>query len=305
MRVRPFATFAFLLTLLAPATVHAAPPGFAFLELPSGARAGSLGGAYASVAEGADAIFWNPAGLQAVRGTQLSMHHTESIQHLRHEHFALAGRLFGGGLATSLRAMYSEPIEERDELGNLVGTFGAHDLEFALGYGTEVAPGVTFGMTGLYVRERIANQAAGTWGLGAGAAWQPSSWPRLRLAASAHNVGPAAHYTIDGVAGRAVGLPMALQMGGTWRAAVASGMDLGSTLEVRTTRGRPGVLMLGEELATPVGAALRAGLRVGDDVSTLNFGAGWTAGAFRLDYAFSPSRLDLDDTHRFSLGAQF
>lgn len=304
MRVRRLAALPSLLLLLATAA-NAAPPGFAFLELPSGARAGALAGAYSSVAEGAEAVFWNPAGLEGVRGTQLSMHHTESIEHLRHEHFALAGHLFGGGVAASVRAMYSEPIEERDELGNLIGTFGAHDLEFALGYGAQVSSGVTFGFSGQYVRERIANQAAGTWAMNTGAAWRPASLPRLRLAASVHNIGPAAHYTIDGVAGRAVGLPMALQAGGTWRTGVASGMDLGSTLEVRTTRGRSGLLMLGEELSTPVGAALRAGVRVGDDVSALSFGAGWATGGFRLDYAFTPSRLDLDDTHRFSLAAQF
>lgn len=305
MRLRPAFLLALVIGLLPALPARSAPPGFAFLEMPAGARAGALGGAYTSVAVGSEAMFWNPAGLDGAKGVQLSGSHTESIENLRHEHFAIAGRMFGGGLAASVRAMYSEPIEERDELGNLVGTFGAHDLEFALGYGTTVSPGVTFGMTAQIVRERIANLAAGTWALGAGTAWEPTSLPRLRLAMSAHNVGPAAHYELDGVRGRAVGLPMALQYGGTWRMPVASTMNLGSTLEVRSTRGRAGVLMLGEELDTPAGAALRAGLRLGDDVSTLTFGAGWSAPGFRLDYAFAPSRLDLEDTHRFSIAAQF
>jgi pimeloyl-ACP methyl ester carboxylesterase len=47
--------------------------------------------------------------------------------------------------AASLRALYSEPIEERDDVGNLIGSFGAHDLEFGLGYGRSVAPGLSLG----------------------------------------------------------------------------------------------------------------------------------------------------------------
>ncbi len=305
MRVRVASSIGLAAGLLWSAAAWAAPPGFAFLEVPAGARAGGLGGAYVSVATGAEAVFWNPAGLESVTRTQLSASHTESFQQLRHEHVAVAGRLFGGGLAASVRAMYSEPIEERDDIGNLIGSFGAHDLEFALGYGTEIAPGVTFGMNGVVVRERIANLAAGTWGMDVGTAWQPSAWPSVRLALAAQHLGPAAHYTLDGVPGRDVALPMALQAGGTWRTSFGNGLDLGSTLEMRTTRGRAGVVMLGEELATPVGASLRAGVRMNDDLNAMSFGAGWVNGGFRLDYAFAPSKLGLEDVHRFSLGAQF
>ncbi len=305
MRSRFLSSVGLAVGLCTAAAAWAAHPGFAFLEVPAGARAGGMGGAYASVARGAEAVFWNPAGLDGVKGTQLNATHTESIQQLRFEHVALAGRMFGGGLAASVRAMYSEPIEERDDIGNLVGSFGAHDLEFALGWGGSVAPGVTFGLTGQYVRERIANLSAATWAMGAGTAWQPEALSNLRLAASVQNLGPAAHYTLDGVPGRDVGLPMALQAGGTWRSTFGSGLDLGSTLEARTTRGRAGVVMLGEELATPVGASLRAGVRVGDDLNTVSFGAGWASSAFRLDYAFAPSKLGLEDVHRFSIAAQF
>src|SRR6185436_5586478 len=51
------------LSLLLALPALAAQPGFAFLEVPAGARAAALGGAYASVATGAEAAFWNPAGL--------------------------------------------------------------------------------------------------------------------------------------------------------------------------------------------------------------------------------------------------
>jgi len=289
--------------LAAPAAAQ--QPGFAFLEVPGGARAAALGGAYASVARGAEAAFWNPAGLAKFDGTQLSATHTETYEHLRHEQVALAGRLLGGGLATSLRAMYSEPIPERDEFGNLTGSFGAHDLEFLLGYGRATAGGASYGLTAQIVRERIADLAATTWAMGAGAAWDLGILPGARASVSLHNVGPSGHYLIDGEQGQPVRLPTALQLGVSLAHATFENLTGLLAIEGRATRGRRALLSVGGELESPVGAALRFGLRSGDDVATWSAGAGWKSGALHVDYAFIPSRLELDDTHRFSLSADF
>src|SRR5688500_17559264 len=106
-----------LLSGLAARLAAAEPAGFAFLEIPAGARASALGGAYASLGQGVDAVFWNPAGLAGVKGVQVMGGHYELYEKLRHDHFAVAGRVPGGGIGGSIRALYSEPIEERDELG--------------------------------------------------------------------------------------------------------------------------------------------------------------------------------------------
>jgi hypothetical protein len=286
------------------ATAGAAPSGFAFLQVPAGARAAAMGGAYMAVAQGAEAAFWNPAGLADFTGTQLTATHTETYEHLRHEQVAVAGRLFGGGMAASLRAMYSEPIPERDDLGNLIGAFGSHDLEFLLGYGRTIA-GVQMGVTAQHVRERVADLAAGTWAFGAGAAWGVPLLAGARASVSVHNVGGSAHYTITGVQGQAVPLPTTLAAGLAWSRPAFRGLDGRLSLEAHATRGRPGLFAIGGELEAPVGASLRAGVRAGDDVASWSLGAGWRMGGLSVDYAFVPSKLALDDTHRFSLGARF
>jgi hypothetical protein len=283
----------------------ASQPGFAFLEVPAGARAAALGGAYASVARGAEAAFWNPAGLADFTGTQFTGTHTETYQHLRHEQVAVAGRMFGGGLAGSLRAMYSEPIPERDNLGNLVGSFGSHDLEFLVGYGRKVGGGMSLGFTAQIVRERIADLAASTWALGAGAAWNLSAIPGARASLSVHNVGGAGHYSFEGTSGQPVALPAAVHGGVSLAHGTFQDLTGLLALEARATRGRRALLSLGGELDSPVGAALRFGLRSGDDVASWSAGMGWRTGALRVDYAFVPSRLELEDTHRFSLSAAF
>lgn len=301
---RPLLAAAAALALLAPAA-GAAPPGFAFLETPAGARLSALGGAGATLASGVEAAFWNPAGLDGVRGVQLAASHFELWQALRHEDVAIAGRLLGGAVSASLRALYSEAIEQRDEFGNLTGSFGSHDLEFALGYAAPVAPGVTLGLSGQIVRERIAELSAQTWAVNVGGAWDVARWPGLRLALGAHNLGPSASYTIDGVEGEAVALPAAVQGGLSYAAPVGRGLEARGALETRVTRGRGAVGIVAGELAGVGSAALRMGLRVNDDVANVSLGAGWNLTGLLLDYAWVPSRLDLEDTHRIALRAQF
>ena len=119
------------------------------------------------------------------------------------------------------------------------------------------------------------------------------------------NVGPAAHYTIEGVQGQAVGLPMAVQGGLSYALPAGSRFNLRAALESRFSRGRSGIGIAGAELSDASGAALRFGLRVNDDASSVSAGAGYVVGGLRLDYAYVPFKLDLGDTHRMSFTATF
>jgi hypothetical protein len=285
----------------------------AFLEIPAGARASALGGAFASLAQGVEAAFWNPAGLEGVKGIQITGTHVEYLQTLRLDQFAVAGRSFGGGVAASLRALYSEPIEERDPDGNLTpeGSFGYHDLELALAYGCSVAPGLSAGGTVQALRERMAEVSASTYAAGFGATWTPARVNGLRLGFGAYNLGKAARYGLEGGPGAPMALPAAVQAGGSWQGSLARGAVLRTALEGRFTRGRNGIGMVGVEVATTGGAngggaaALRGGLRVNDDASSYSLGVGYAPGGLRVDYAFVPMRFDLGDTHRIAFTAQF
>ncbi len=295
---------ALLAAALLAGPAHAGPAGFAFLEVPAGARASALGGAYASVGQGVEAAFWNPAGLAATHGLQITGAHFELVDGLRHSQFAVAGGMLGGGLSASIRAFYTEPIEERDALGNVIGTFGSHDLEFGLGYGAPLAEGLDIGLSTQIVRERIANSSATTYAFGAGVGWRPARLPNMRLGLQADHLGPSTHYMIDGVQGSDVALPAAVQGGGSY-AWPLGGMQLVGALEGRFTHGRSGIAMLGAELASPVGAALRAGFRANDDAQNVSLGVGYAHESLRLDYAWVPFRYELGDTHRVAFTAQF
>jgi hypothetical protein len=295
-----------LVAVLAGAAPAAAdPPGFAFLEVPAGARAAALGGAYATLGQGIEAVFWNPAGLAAMRKLEIAGAHTEYLQSLRHEGFAGGGPLLGGGIAGSVRALYSEPIAERDELGNQIGTFGAHDLEFKLAWGTQAGERLRWGLSAQVIEERIASAAATTVAFGAGMSWDPAVLSGLRLGVSAENLGPSPSFAIDGTDGAPVPLPTAVQAGGSYGTAVADGWQLRGALEARLTRGRTGVGLAGLELEHGSGAALRAGYRINDDTASWSAGVGMRLGSVRLDYAYVPFDLDLGNTHRIGFVASF
>jgi hypothetical protein len=305
MNFRRTAALAALMIAAAAPYAAAEPAGFAFLEVPAGARASALGGAYTSLAQGVDAAFWNPAGLESMRGIQVTAAHFEHLEALRMDQFAIGGHLFGGGMAASIRALYSEPIEERDVNGNLLGTFGAHDLEFGLSYGRAMREGLQVGASAQLVRERIADVAATTWSLGAGMSVETPALFETRWSLAAQNLGPNARFSQGGVKGDPVPLPAAVQAGVSRRFGFGADYGLSLAVEGRFTRGRSGVGMVGVELGTPLGVAVRSGLRVNDEVSRFAAGAGWAMGALRLDYAWVPYQLDLGDTHRFGLSAQF
>lgn len=305
MRIRLRLVTLLSLSLVGAAPVAAGPSGFAFLEVTAGARASALGGAYATLGEGAEASFWNPAGVAAVKRFEITGSHTEAFQNLRHDQFAFAGRWLGGGVAVSLRAFYSDPIVARDELGNETGTFGGSDLAFGLAYGRELGGGFRVGGSGQVIRERIADMSAGTWALGAGATWQPPERPALRVGVMADHLGPDANYTFSNGPGQPVPMPMALQAGAAYQWGLPGSAALGAALETRVTRGRPAVAIVGGELTHPTGAALRVGLRLNDDGTRMSAGAGYAMSALSLDYAFVDDPFDVGDSHRVSFTARF
>jgi hypothetical protein len=288
-----------------PMPASADPSGFAFLEVPGGARASAMAGAFMSVGEGAQAAWWNPAGLASVERAEFVAAHYEFLQHLRHDQVAVAAPWFGG-TAASLRAMYSEPITSRDELGNDTGSFGAQDLEFMLANGSDWGNGLRVGTSFQVVRERIDFSAATTWAVNAGVTYDLPSRPKLRLAMAVQNLGPSGHFKLDGgVAGQPVPLPLALQGGASYRWAFGGAWQLTGALEGRATRSRDAVALAGVELTHARGAALRAGWRIDDPTLGYTLGAGWTVGGLSLDYAFVPFKLDLGDTHRLTLSGRF
>jgi hypothetical protein len=289
--------------------------GFAFLNLPAGARAAALGGAYVALADDATALYWNPAGIASASdldtppspgssGLVTAVHH-ESILHLRQEFLGAVYRRDGDGLSLALNAHYSESIEERDALGNLTGSFGADDLAVSVGYARSPSSRLRVGGSVAWVREALGGTGASAASLSTGVLYAPRGGTGLTLGAAIRNLGPSASFRApDGTEGESVPQPLTVAAGAAWSSATAS-LGWTVTSEVLKLRGDDAEARLGVEVRPATALALRAGWMLGQDAADLTAGAGLATGRWAFDYAFVPYHDDLGSSHRASLGARF
>jgi len=312
VRLSPFAILlaACCLGAGAPRAHAGTTTGFAFLDLPAGARIAALGGAGASLAEGPEALFWNPAGIApatAVTGSRgrIAFDHHESIQSFRQEIVGGVLQKAGDGIGLALNAHYTESIEERDALGNLTGSFGADDLAVVFGYAATLSPGLRLGGGLQWAHEDLAGIGASALGLSAGALYAVPSLAGLTLGASVRNLGGSPSFeTADGAEGSKVPQPMTVSAGASYGHAKPGGLSWRAAADALKLKGDSMEGRLGLEVAPIPSLALRAGWMLGQDAADLTAGAGIVVGRFDIDYAYVPYHDDLGSSHRIALGAR-
>lgn len=278
-------------------------------------RSAALGEVGVAFLSGASAFHANPAGLAdekeearssapwGVAGEAALAHH-EALGNLRQDAISVDLTRGREALAASLNTLYSEGIEETDEVGNRTGDFGLVDLEVGLGYARRLSDTWRVGFTGGYVRERIADAAAATWAASAGTIWTPPGPRGLTLGAAVGNLGGNARFTFDGRPGDEVSLPLTARAGAAYR---RSFRDRGAWMiaaDVRKASQDDATGHAGLEV-TWMPVSLRAGTRLGTDVGHFTAGLGLEAGRFRFDYAFLPTGEVLGTSHRAELSARF
>jgi len=285
--------------------------GFAFLNLPAGARAAALGGAYTALADDPTAAFWNPAGIAAA--TPLTgkdemavtgVHH-ESIQNFRQDLVAATWRRGGDGLSLAFNSHYTGGIDGTDAIGNPLGTFGASDFAIAGGYAVAVAPGARLGGTLGWVSESIAGVSASTLTFSLGGLYAPAGVAGLTLGAAVRQIGGSPRFaTVDGAEGESVSQPFTLAGGASYAGGKPSLRWLLSG-EVSKLKGEDVEARAGLEVRPATALALRAGWMFGQDAADLTAGAGVGVGDVTFDYAYVPYHDDLGSSHRAGLTARF
>jgi len=284
--------------------------GFAFLDLPAGARIAALGGAGAALADGPEALFWNPAGIapaQAVTGSRgrITFDHHESIQKFRQEIVGGIVQKVGDGLGLAINSHYTEAIEQRDALGNLLGSFGADDLAVAFGYAATVTPGLRLGGALQWAHEDLGGSGASALGISAGGLYALPGAPGLTLGASVRNLGGSPSFKTDtGADGAKVPQPLTVSAGATYGHAKANGFGWRAAADVLKLKGDAMEGRLGIEVSPVPSLSLRAGWMLGQDAADLTAGAGIAVGQFDVDYAFVPYHDNLGSSHRIALGAR-
>lgn len=266
-----------------------------FLSLDTGARPAALGGAYAAIADDAEALAYNPAGLAAVKRHESSFTHLAQFSGVTSQSMAVALRQ---GLGFSVLTVDHGPAQ-RTTLSNPSGTglgeFGGRDTAVGAGYGRAVGAGLSLGLGLKYIRSQLDSYTAGAAAADVGVRYRPDALPRLALAAAAQNMGGTVRFQ-----SQSEELPLKLRAGAAWTERWGKASALLAFEAVKPRRGRVEPAA-GLEVRPAPALALRLGYLGRNDAGmALTAGVGAAAGSWRGDYAFVPFGA-LGNAHRLSV----
>lgn len=255
----------------------------AHLQIGMGARALAMGGAFVAVADDATTLHYNPAGLAALQGLELSSFYSTEYGVSGYGALAVAGP----GLGAGVQWLGSSDIEERDTYANPTGSFDLSLAAARLAYARRLGP-VAAGIGLTYVSESLATVTGS--GLTGDAGLLLPLGP-VRVGLAARNLWGTLKYS----SGTADPFDPAYVLGLAWQPGPFT-LALDYELE--------GPARLGAEYLAASAFALRAGAWKLEEELALAGGFGLALGGLRLDYAYLQPRV-LPGTHRLSLGYRF
>jgi hypothetical protein len=168
------------------------------LRIPVGSRAVALGGAVVADVTGAEAIFWNPAGMSAQNRTEVVFSHMQYIADMDLNYFAAMTNLGNfGSLGLSAKILSIGDMVYRTE-NNPEGTGEIFSPTFSvigLTYSRQLTDRVSFGATSTFINEKIRTEQATGLAFDFGFQYSPG-WRGLKLGAVIKNLG--ANMKFDG-----------------------------------------------------------------------------------------------------------
>ena len=187
-----FITISFTMILTAQDFTKAGSSAAQFLKIPVGARAASVGNAFASISNDVSSMYWNPAGLSQVKRFSLDFTHTQWIADMNHNFFGLALPLDGvSSVGVSVIQLSTGDIENTTIL-QPHGTgvyFDAADLAVSVSFARQIIEQVSVGITGKYINQRIWNTSAETFAVDFGVMLR-TGYKDINMGFSFQNFGP-------------------------------------------------------------------------------------------------------------------
>ncbi|MEM6644845.1 MAG: type IX secretion system outer membrane channel protein PorV [Bacteroidota bacterium] len=163
---RLVAAAALLLTLglaVRPAAAQIGGAAVVFLQIEPDSRMAGMGNAGVALADNANAIFWNPAGLGFQKGTEIAITHSNWLPEFQtdmfYEYIVAKHHIPGWGtFGGHVTYLFLGEHEGRDEQNNPTGTFRSYDLSAGASFSTKLSERLSVG-TG--VRLIYSNLAPG------------------------------------------------------------------------------------------------------------------------------------------------
>ncbi|MCF6269105.1 MAG: PorV/PorQ family protein [Melioribacteraceae bacterium] len=163
-----------------------------FLEIPVGAPAAGMGGAFVSLANDATALFWNAAGIANLGKTEVILSHTQWIADTKFDFAGVVlplgefGTLGFSFTSLSMDDMKVTTIDQPEGTGEF---FSAGNLAIGISYSRKLTDRFSIGFTGKYVQEKIWHMTASAFAFDAGTLFRTDLLGGMIIGATISNFG--------------------------------------------------------------------------------------------------------------------
>jgi hypothetical protein len=163
--------------------------GAQFLSIEQGARALGMGGAFSAVADDANGLWWNPAGIARSEFSEVTLTHTAYLDSVATEYVGYVRPVpqARGVLGASLTYLNVPGVEGTDATGAPTGNLKTNGIAGALSYGMTLSPNLTAGATAKYVSQTLGPTSGSGFAADIGAQYRAADYG---AAVVVQNLGP-------------------------------------------------------------------------------------------------------------------
>lgn len=304
--------------------------GAQFLEIPVGARATALGGAYVGISNDITSVFWNPAGITNINSSEAHFSYMRWFDMFDYNAAAVAFNYDDiGTFAVSLIVFTMDEMEITTEWEpNGTGMYyDAQDLAVGLTYGRKLTDKFSIGITAKYIHQRIWNETASGIAFDVGTQYQ-LDFQNITIAMRMSNFGP--DLTFDGedlnvthdvndnvplnrltparLITDAYPLPLCFQVGIAMDLYTSTFMKVRAALDAVHPNDNNERINFGTEFSFYDRLYLRGGYKYNYDDEDFTFGGGANLpfNGTRISFNYAYSLYDiLPNVHRISLSVSF
>jgi len=163
-----------------------------FLKIGVGSRPIGMGGAFTSLADDINSIYWNPAGLARMYSREAGFNHVDWIADVSLDYAGFGMDLEGFGTVgafvsvMAMDEMIVRSLEKPEGTGEL---FDAGSVVLGLSYARNLTEEFSIGFNGKYIREYIWNESASAFAVDIGTIYAIPFLNQFRIGASISNFG--------------------------------------------------------------------------------------------------------------------
>jgi hypothetical protein len=292
---------------------------FQFLKIMMSARASGLGGAFSSVGNNSEALYWNPAGISRVNSFDASASYVNWFLDAAHYSFAAAYNFEDIG-TFGLHAIYTDvgeiEVTKVSALGfvgdvynpGLTGeVFSPKSFVVGLSYAKDLTDKFSFGITAKYVKDDLIYASADALVFDGGLIFR-TGFRSIEVAASIVHFGPEVKF-ID----KSYPLPQTFNIGisgylfapGDHLIGDLANNKLLIAYDLTQPRDYDQQHVVGIEYSFEDILFLRGGYKFNSDQEGISAGGGVHFQNYRVDYSYNDYGDYLNEVHKFTVGFEF